>query len=412
MDSKEQELIDKIKSQVNEVLEAKTNEQKTAFEKLSNELTEIKASKNTSDELKAELANIAAELKALKETPVKSADANTFASALYKGFEEIVKENGIDNIKKKGFNASLTVKAAATMTTANVDAVGSSSIPYTLADFSGGLIRTKRRRTFITDLCNVGATSKMYVQWAEMANNDPGTAGSTAEGAAKTQEDFDVNEKSAKVEKVTAYTKVSVEMLDDADFMKAEIENNLMELVELKFDQQVLAGTGTTPQMTGVVTAATTYSEGSFADTIDNANQFDALQTAIAQVEAANYVPNYIVLHPTDISKMLLIKDTTFNYAKPALIQIADGGITFGGIPVIKNTGLTAGKFLVGDFSQVNVRLRKDATISMGYDSDDFTKNLITILAEMRGVCYLPSNRALAVVYGDFATAIAALETP
>lgn len=411
MEGTEKELLEKIKSQVNDVLEAKASEQSNAIKAFQAQLDEIKSKNDLTEGFKTELSNIAAELKALKENPAKVEDG-TFASALFKGFQEIVTQNGVENIKKKGFGASLTVKAAATMTTANIDAVGSSSIPYTLSDFSGGIVRTKRRRKFITDLCNVGATNKMYVQWAEMANNDPGTAGSTAEGAAKTQEDFDVNEKSAKVEKVTAYTKVSLEMLDDTDFMKAEIENNLMELVELKFDQQVLAGSGSTPQMNGIITAATTYSEGSFADTIDDANQFDALQTAIAQVEGANYIPNYIVLNPVDISKMLLIKDSTFNYAKPALIQVADGGLTFGGIPVIKNTGLTAGKFLVGDFSQVNVRLRKDATISLGYENDDFTKNLITILAEMRGVVYIPSNRTAAIVYGDFVTAIAALETP
>ena len=69
----------------------------------------------------------------------------------------------------------------------------------------------------------------------------------------------------------------------------------------------------------------------------------------------------------------------------------------------------TAGTFLLGDFSQVNVRMRQDATISMGHENDDFTKNLITILAEMRLVCYVPSNRVLSLVTGSFATAKTAL---
>ncbi len=50
--------------------------------------------------------------------------------------------------------------------------------------------------------------------------------------------------------------------------------------------------------------------------------------------------------------------------------------------------------------------------IQVGYVNDDFTKNLVTILAEMRAVHYVKSNHYGAFVKGDFATAIAALVTP
>lgn len=410
MDNLEKELLEKIKSQVNDALEAKASEQSKSLELLKDQLDELKNA-DKSEAFKSELTNMAAELKALKEGAADgTVKSETFASGFVKGYESILKEIGVDGMRKKGFSQSIEVKAAGTMATSNIDAVGTSSIPYTLSDFALGLVRTQRRKPFIMDLCNVGSTNKMYVQWAEMANNDPGTAGMTSEGGAKTQEDFDVNEKSAKVEKVTAYTKVSLEMLDDVDFIRAEIENNLMELIALKADSQVLVGNGSTPNLNGIVTQATAYSAGSFAATIPSPSYFDVLQTAIAQVEIANYTPNYIVLNPADVSVMLLQKDSQVNYLKPALIQVADGGLSFGGIPVIKNNGVTAGSFLVGDFNQANVRIRKAATLSLGYENDDFTKNLITVLAEMRLVCYIPSNRVTAFSYGTFSTAITALE--
>jgi hypothetical protein len=50
--------------------------------------------------------------------------------------------------------------------------------------------------------------------------------------------------------------------------------------------------------------------------------------------------------------------------------------------------------------------------IEVGRDSDDFTKNLVTVLAEWRGLCLVKTNRRPAFVTGVFATDKAALETP
>ena len=409
MEKQEQDaLLSAINIEVGKKLDAAKSASNDEITSLKSELEAVKAAK---DELKSEVNGEIVKLKAANEAAFIKADSyKTLADQFVDGYKAIIKENGADKMKKKGFSAQINVKAAGTMTTANIDAVGTNSIPYQLASFSAGLVATHRRRPFIIDLTNFGRTDKMYVQWAEMANNDPGTAGMTSEGAAKTQEDFDVNEKSAKVEKVTAYTKVSLEMLDDVAFMEAEIRNNLIELIALKADAQVLGGNGSTPNLNGITTQATTYAAGSFAGTFGTAaNNFDVLRTAINQVEAANYLPSAIVLHPTDATFMELTKDTTNGYVAPSLFLVSNGVTTFAGIPVIKNTGVTAGNFLLGDFNQVNVRMRQDATISMGNENDDFTKNLITILAEMRLVCYIPSNRVLSLVTGSFATAKAAL---
>lgn len=50
--------------------------------------------------------------------------------------------------------------------------------------------------------------------------------------------------------------------------------------------------------------------------------------------------------------------------------------------------------------------------ISVGFENDDFTKNLVTILAEWRGLTIVKNNDRSAFVKGDFTTDKAALETP
>jgi hypothetical protein len=51
-------------------------------------------------------------------------------------------------------------------------------------------------------------------------------------------------------------------------------------------------------------------------------------------------------------------------------------------------------------------------SLQVGYVNDDFQRNMVTILAEMRLCHYVKNNQVGAFVTGDFATAIAAIELP
>lgn len=298
-------------------------------------------------------------------------------------------------------------KVAGTMTTANVDAVGDNSIAYELADFERGLTRIQRRSPYLLSIANTSPTTKMYVQWAEQANPD-GAAAATAEGNDKAKIDFDWVEKSKKVEKLTAYIKVSVEALDDLDGLKNEIDTELREVLMLKVDADLLSGDGNAPNLLGLLGADTAYAAGNFAATVEDANMFDALRTAVAQVVAAEFMPNYIIMHPNDVAKLDLQKGGDGHYVLPPF-KSANGQV-ISGVQIIENTGYTEGSFTVGDFSKFNIRVRKGFSIDVGRDGNDFIKNLVTILAEIRLVSYIKANHQAAFVTGTFAAAIAALE--
>lgn len=238
----------------------------------------------------------------------------------------------------------------------------------------------------------------------------------TAEGAAKTQQDFDLVEKSKEVKKITSYIKVSKEMLDDVAFIESEIRTSLMELVALKMDSQVLAGDDTGNNLKGILEYAQAFSAGQFANAVDFANRFDVIRVAYNQIViasggdsnfAANFIPNYLVVHPTDQAFMELTKDENGQYILPPFLSAS--GMEIKGVKVIISPYMTQGDFLLGDFTKSNVKIREDATISVGLENDDFTKNLVTILCEMRGVHYIKSNHVNAFVTGTWSTAVAAL---
>lgn len=407
--------------------------------KAQKEALEVKASEAGATAAKAEVEKAKTELSGSIESVKKIAEEATTAAAsvkstadkLTEGFDAMqlkmkqaaqgqksfsesvdevlkTKANELANMKanKSSQGVSFDVKAAATMSTGNYSG---GTVGLTTWDPSFALV--PRRTPFLRQLVTVRPVSNQYVAWAEQANRDGG-AGNTAEAAAKTQADFDIVEANKKVEKITSYIKVSKEALDDIGFLRSEINNDLLSLINLKLDADLFGGSGTTPVIKGINTYATTFSVAAtgLANAIDNANEFDVLRAAMWQVENAYFTPNYILLNPIDVAKIDMLKATTNEY----LVAPFGGQYMFKmfyGVPVISNNGVTAGNFLVGDFTKSNLGIREDVNIQVGYENDDFTKNLVTILAEMRAVHYIKSNHTAAFVKGVFSTAKSALET-
>jgi HK97 family phage major capsid protein len=274
------------------------------------------------------------------------------------------------------------------------------------AEREAGITRIVRRQPYILDLVNVGTIMSNLWEWVEQKNQEGGSA-MTAEGAKKSQTDFDLVLASASVKKVTAFIKVTKEMLDDVNLLRAEIDQELTELINLRIDDQVLSGVGTGDNLTGIMQNATAWAAGSFALSVPTPNNADVLRVAINQAMVNQFQPNYIVLHPSDATAMDLDKGSDGHYALPPFATI-DGRI-ISGVPVVMNTGQTQGTFLVGDFTKSAVRFKEGLTINVGYENDDFTKNFVTILAEARLVHRVKSNHYGAFIKGTFSAAITAL---
>jgi HK97 family phage major capsid protein len=401
----EKELIqtlDSIKSEITKLSEEKIAAVKDSASKEAKELGEkIAELKNAAEVQQKHLDELTARQKDIKLGAEKSKSIEEQAHDIL-----IAKKDDLSAmISNKYANVKFDIKAAATMTTANY-----SGGTVGLSQWDSAFALVPRRMPKIRQIVNSFSCGAKYVAWAEQANRDGG-AGNTAEGAAKTQADFDIVEANKLVEKITAYTKVSKEALADISFLQREINNDLVSLIEAKLDTDLYAGSGTTPVIKGIYTYATTFSAPSgLGLAVDNANELDALRAAICQVENAFFSPNYIILHPTDVAKIDMLKSTTNEY----LTHQAAGQFmfkSFYGLPIVSSTVVTQGTFLVGDFTKSNLGIREEINIQVGFDGSDFTNNLVTILAEARAVHYIKSNHTAAFVKGTFSTVKAALET-
>jgi len=264
------------------------------------------------------------------------------------------------------------------------------------------------RSVHIRSLLPLGSTDAQTIRFPkETAYSD--NAAATAETAAFGQSDFDLAASTVNVEKIGTYMRITGEMLDDIKQLTSYLSARVPEKVLSVEDNEILNGDGSSPNLDGLFTDGTAFAAGGFALAIESANEFDVLTVALNQLALANYQADTILLNPTDLHKMILLKSTANEYLRN---QIFSGlQPTINGIPVTVNTAVTAGKFLVGNLRQASqLWIRENLAVEFSReDSDNFQKNFVTVRAMERVALtnYLPN----AIVQGTFSTAKAALET-
>jgi len=379
-----------LKALISDKVKEETKESKEQVVSLQKELTELKEALKAAQEEAKEHTELIAKLGAEKKTTEKT-----------NKLEVILKENA-DKLKAiKGVGGKVIIKDVGDITRANVDSLA----PFYSTDTDINMYPA--RKPFLRNIINVGTATGAVHQWYEQGAGE-GDAGMTDENTPKNQRDQDWALKTAAVQKITAYTKVTEEALEDIPFMEDAIRTDLMQKLMLYEDAQILAGSGTdTPtQLKGILEFATAFNvtnsvNAEFYHKIQDANDLDVLRIAIALVAKAHGSPNYICLNPADVALMDVTKTTNGAYILPPFTT-ADG-TKFKGCTIIENTGITAGTFLVMDSMKVNYKVRKDYDLAVGYDDDDFTNNRITIRAELRGVLYVKGNDTGCIIKGTFA---------
>lgn len=385
-----------------------------------NDLVEAKASKEDIDSMKEELAGIHAKqydqlnavLKAqgvmLKKLSVKEVEEpKSFKDALKSNLEGNLE--GLKTLKNSSSandNVKFNIKAVGDMSIAG-NTTG--QIPQALR--IAGLNEIPSRTVRLLDIVSGGAISSNLVEWVYQANQE-GTAGQTVEGAVKNQIDFDLIVGSQKVEKTTAFITVTDEMIDDVDFMQTAIQNELTKELLKAVEAQVYGGSGVSPQMNGIKTVATAFAGGTFAGIVDNANEVDVLTVAMDQIMLANQdAPNYIFMNPSDVTALKMVKVSSTDKRYIERLAMVAGDLSLDGTPIIPTTLVTAGEYLIGDFTKSFVLNKQAIAIEIGYNADNFVKNYKTIRAEWRGVTFVKNNDRTAFVKGVFATDKAVLET-
>lgn len=249
-----------------------------------------------------------------------------------------------------------------------------------------------------------GSTSSNLIKWVDRKPKNGGSA-FVAEGALKPLKDWEYVEAESSAKKIAVRCKVSSEMLSDFAYMRSEISKLLSDDLLNSIDEKLLTGTGGA-EPTGIATNAATYTATSLDGTVVSPNHADAIRAGILQLRNLAYTPDVVFLNPADKAALDLAKDNNGRYLADELQAV------LGGIAIVETTHIPAGKFLLMDSSKWNVRNLESFRLEYGWENDDFSKNLVTVIAEIRLHSYQSSVDVGSLVYGTFATIEAALMKP
>lgn len=376
------------------------------------ELELIKEIENSvENKVKSELQNVKSSIEGLEK------NTNELKEALVKQGEMLLEKTAKKISGKKEFEKSLTdiagkIKAGATgfhaIEVEKVAALMSEATNITgevpQSDRIPGINNVVKQVTVLRNFANVGGTNSNLVSWVEQQNID-GAAAITAEGNAKPLVDWDYVEATANVRKIAGRVRISTEMLSDIPNMMAEINGDLLYRLALAEETQLLSGAGGA-QLNGVTTYAQPLDLAALADSVEAANDIDAIGAAITQIYVNGkgmFIPNVIFLNPVDAFKLKSVKNNDESYVMP--VYIMPDGMRIMGIQVIETVTITAGNFLVADMRYFNIRDKETTRIEIGRDADDFSKNMVTIIAEKRLATFVKANDVEAFVYESFTDA-------
>lgn len=309
------------------------------------------------------------------------------------GQQFVGSENVKDWLAGNPTKGKADMRVKATLTSATTNAAGSMGAGVQATRLPGILDLPQRRMT-VRDLISPGrmdGNALEYVKETGFTNN----AGMVAEGAAKPSSDLQLALVSTSAKVIAHWMKASRQILDDIPQLESMIDQRLLFGLAYKEETQILNGDGTGQNLLGIIPQATTYSA---AFTPSAATAIDTMRLAMLQAALAEFPATGHVMNPIDWARIELTKDAGGNY----IIGVPQGNVgpTLWGLPVVATQAITVDKFLTGAF-RLGAQLfdRWDARVEVGYENDDFTKNLVTILGEER--LALAVYRPQAFIYGD-----------
>jgi HK97 family phage major capsid protein len=274
-----------------------------------------------------------------------------------------------------------------------------------------GLVEPRFRPPVIFNLISVGQTdtdSVDYVLETGWTNNAAGVPEAqtdapvgSGEGSGeniwgvKPQSALNYEKKDATVKTLAHWVAATKKALADVARLRtiidARLSRGLLEVVE----DQIIAGDGIGENLLGILNTQGVQHQTRSGEPLVN----DVLR-ALTKVRLAYFVPSAVGINPLDFQEIRLERDQSggsadtggYLYGPPSQA----GPTTIWGVPSVQAPQFPEDQPIVGDFSVVQFLVREAVQV-MASDShaDFFVRNLVAVLAEMRGVSFIEEPEGL-----------------
>jgi HK97 family phage major capsid protein len=239
----------------------------------------------------------------------------------------------------------------------------------------------------LEDLMTKIPTTSNAIDWVR-ENVFTNAAAETTEGSAMPQSSITFTPGTMPVSTVAHWIKISRQLAMDNAALAAYINRRMVYGVNLRVENQIIAGNGASPNISGLTVAGNFVAHGYTAASLTALglanNRFDVIGKMIGDCAAADNPAEVIILNTADWWTLRLAKDNTGRYL------LGDPGANvvpmLFGLPVVASTAMAAGKVWVGALRQaVTLHYREGIALDLSdSDGDNFTSGLVTIRAERR----------------------------
>lgn len=265
---------------------------------------------------------------------------------------------------------------------------GGGGAAFVIPEYETDVERLARPGPDILDLLRVVPTTADTIYWMRQdTRSTVATAVSQATALTgnvglKPESAMAWSRQTTAVETIAVWVAATNQQLADAPELRSLIDDELTFDLFLQLDWQILQGTGTAPDLRGILNTSGIQTVG-FSTAVGNVAD-NILHGIVAIATANEPEPNGVIMNPLDWEPLRTLKTAGSGEYIMGPPTIA-GPMTLWGYPLVlsnrmlENTGLV-GNFLVG----AKLHMREDSTVKVGMAGDDFLYNRVRILAELR----------------------------
>ncbi|MGE8052333.1 phage major capsid protein [Pseudomonas monteilii] len=303
-----------------------------------------------------------------------SADANVVtaqvvAADAITGFRAGMKSTG---------QISCKVGVRAAITNPNKGVTGSTSYPTAPQRDGAGIRGIPQPRLSLLDVLPIVPVTSATYEFVRLDGYINGAAYQKEEGEQKAEGSMPTKMERAEIATIATWIPASLQVLQDNEQLQGQIDTLMSVGVRQKLEAELINGEGGPGEILGFKKQAT-------AAGITTGKPADRIGAALTDLKAEGWNPNVIVMNPRDWFAIeseraeggdgQYVIGTPRDPAPPSLW----------GTPVVVTNGMPQGEALILDTTVAALLDRQEVTVEASrHDGDNFKRNLVTILAELR----------------------------
>jgi HK97 family phage major capsid protein len=277
---------------------------------------------------------------------------------------------------------------------------GSSAGALIRPDRDSRVFQDPNRPIRIRDLIPTVRTSANAVEIMRENVFTNNAAPQSAEFATKAESNISYELVTYPIRTIAHWVPASRQVLSDAPMLQNMIDNRLTYGLDLVSDAQLLSGSGTGVNLTGLLVDSGLNDAGELPSGTDAADvpsaMIDHIRKAIRiEQQSEYYNMNGLVLNPVDWEILETAKATDGHYLMVSMPTVRSADSVWR-IPVIVSNAMPADTFLIGDWTlgaEIYDRESVSVRVSESH-ADYFVKNGVAILAEERYTLAIPLPKA------------------